>query len=155
MIRFIRPQIMHVFILCVIAYVFFSVLLLLKNDEKYKRLYQSKKHHKQLSPFAESNFLNRTFRPNCYKKNKTQTFKVCEELPFTEIKCGSKYSRKKVEKHKRFLVPDVVFFVWFGNNLKFHFFNYLALRSAAAIHQPERIDFYYSISLPVGKHNQC
>ena len=94
---------------------------------------------------------NRTLDLNCFKKYENQTYTICKDLPYSEIKCGPKYSQSKPETNGTFQVPDVVFFVWFGSNLPFRFYNYLALRSAAAIQQPERIDFYYSVNLPVGK----
>ena len=72
----------------------------------------------------------------CFKKHENQTYKICKDLPYLEIKCGPKFSRSKLETNVTFQVSDVVFFVWFGSNLLFRFYNYLALRSAAAIQQP-------------------
>ena len=105
-------------------------------------------------PFARISTIiieSQTLEPNCFKKHENQTYKICKDLPYSEIKCGPKNSQSKLETNGPFQVPDVVFFVWFGSNLQFRFYNYLALRSAAAIQRPERIDFYYSITLPVGK----
>ena len=126
-----------------------SALILLQSKRK-NGFYRSNDQHKQTSTYSPVDNTAK-FGPHCRKDSVNQTYKVCTELPFSDIKCGEKYSQKKEDPEGKFLVPDVVFFVWFGDSLKFHFFNYLALRSAAAIHQPERIDFYYSISLPVGK----
>ena len=78
----------------------------------------------------------------CNKKYQNQTYKVCEELPYLDVKCGPKYSQNKPKQDQPYIVPDVIFFIWFGANRTFEFFHYLSIRSAAAIHQPERIDFY-------------
>ena len=86
----------------------------------------------------------------CYKKHPNQTFKVCKELPFSEIQCGPKYSRNKAKQEKPYVVPDVIFFIWIGANRTFQYYNYLSIRSAAAVHRPERIDFYHNF-LPLGK----
>ena len=86
----------------------------------------------------------------CHKRHPNQTYKVCKELPFSEIQCGPKYSRNKAEQEKPYVVPDVIFFIWFGAGRTFRYYNYLSIRSAAAVHRPERIDFYHFNSLPVG-----
>ena len=86
----------------------------------------------------------------CHKKYLNQTYKICEELPFTEIKCGPKYSQNKPKQDQPYIVPDVIFFISIGSGRDFHFYNYLSIRSAAAIHQPERIDLYYD-HLPIGR----
>ena len=86
----------------------------------------------------------------CYKKYQNQTYKVCEELPYLDIKCGSEFSQNKPKQDQPYVIPDVIFFIWFGANRTFEYCNYLSIRSAAAIHQPERIDFYYD-HLPRGK----
>jgi len=151
MTRYTSSLIKQVLTFILTFYIFFSALILIKNGGKYMRFQKTKKHQKRTTTFSQITNATLKFSSNCYKDDANQTYKICTELPFTEIKCGPKYSQRKLDMVKRFQVPDIVFFVWFGDNLKFHFFNYLALRSAAAIHQPERIDFYYSISLPVGK----
>ena len=136
---------------CIIWAIFFGLIILYSWKIPSNQIkYQVMTH--MLSKQHLFTFRNKTYHPeNCSKKNPNQTYKICTYLPYIEIKCGPKYSRAKTKQAKPFLVPDVIFFIWFGDNLQFQFFNYLALRSAAAIHQPERIDFYYSISLPVGK----
>ena len=151
MTRYTSSLIKQILMFILIFYIFFSALILLRNGAKYIGFSNTKKHNKRILTTSVTTSQTLTFGSNCYKKNENQTYKICTDLPFTDIKCGPKYSQSKFEGEKRFKVPDIVFFVWFGDNLKFHFFNYLALRSAAAIHHPERIDFYYSISLPVGK----
>ena len=85
----------------------------------------------------------------CNKKYQNQTYKVCEELPYLDVKCGPKYSQNKPKQDQPYIVPDVIFFIWFGANRTFKFFHYISIRSAAAIHQPERIDFYFD-HLPIG-----
>ena len=142
--------------MCALAfYIAFSALFVLKHGKRefgfHNHRHKQRKDHKKSDHSLSNFFKNDTHEPHCFKKNSSQSYKICTNLPYTEIKCGPKYSQAKAEQTKPYLVPDVIFFIWFGDNLQFQFFNYLALRSAAAIHQPERIDFYYSISLPVGK----
>ena len=139
-------------VLLIGLYIFLSALIFLRKGERLIR--KAKRHQKRMTDrlSLQPQTTTITYEKGCSKKRPNQTYKVCTELPFSKINCGPKYSRNKKKLNESFLVPDVVFFVWFGDSLKFNFFNYLALRSAAAIHQPERIDFYFSISLPIGKY---
>lgn len=144
------PCVKQLLVLFVGFYVIFSALIFFRKSKMTKitlKEYQTrleKTHFYQKTTFVQ-------YGQNCYKNHPNKTYKICSELPFTKIRCGPIYSKNKTSSKKPFLVPDVVFFVWFGDSLRFNFFNYLAIRSAAAIHQPESIDFYYSISLPTGK----
>ena len=141
--RLLKRFLAYIILICLVNFLLWT-LLNNKNNHEFM-------NHKPLRPHLLTS-KNKTYHPeNCFKKNPKQTYKICTNLPYTEIKCGPKYSQAKTKRIKPYLVPDVIFFIWFGDNLQFQFFNYLALRSAAAIHQPERIDFYYSISLPVGE----
>ncbi|XP_076806034.1 uncharacterized protein LOC143449646 [Clavelina lepadiformis] len=89
------------------------------------------------------------FKPTCFKPVDARGYKICDELPYTEINCGnSEVGRSS----KRFLVPNEIVFIWFAKNKSFEYYNYLALRSVASIQNPNKIKVYYSSRLPSGKY---
>ena len=131
----------------------FGVVLLIINThfEKSQRGLTSWVEQKRSSVTTTIRATEIDNTTQCNKKHPNQTYKTCTELPFSKIKCGPAYSRSKPVKDQPYVVPDIIFYIWFGKGRTFQYFNYLSLRSAAAVHQPERIDFYHNNSLPIGK----
>nr|XP_018672647.1 uncharacterized protein LOC100177951 [Ciona intestinalis] len=90
---------------------------------------------------------------NCRKPHDMTNFTVCRTLPFTKVICEDPLIPRDYDEFGiHFKVPNSVHVIWFGEGLKFTFYNYLALRSMASLQRPKRIVFHYSIEKPSGPH---
>ncbi|XP_076806948.1 uncharacterized protein LOC143450329 [Clavelina lepadiformis] len=110
---------------------------------RYRLSNAYKKHfHSSLVQIPVTNF--------CKKPEGAHTYKICNYLPYSEVKCGKEQNGNRSSETYR--VPNEVMFIWFAKHMPFRFYNYLALRSAASIQQVDKLKFYYSEGLPVGKY---
>lgn len=86
-------------------------------------------------------------KSDCTKPLHAKEFVICERMPYTEIKCGPGVKKGKGEdsRGRKYLVPNVIHFIWFGETFNVsQYYQYLALRSVASLQQPEKIKLHHN-----------
>ena len=83
-------------------------------------------------------------------EDSANTSSVVKKL-ISNLPMGYKFTNKSQVREDQFVVPNIVHFIWFGQDRNMSFVNYISILSAHLMQKPEQIMLHCD-HLPVGEH---